>query len=34
LDAAEARRLLGSGTSEAGAVLMGLQVDVEIPLKR
>lgn len=32
VDAAEARRLLGAGDAGAGAALMGLQVDVEIPL--
>jgi hypothetical protein len=36
VDAAEARRLLGTGTGAAGtgSVLMGLQVDVEIPLQK
>jgi ABC exporter DevB family membrane fusion protein len=32
VDAAEARRLLGAGEAGSGAALMGLQVDVEIPL--
>jgi multidrug resistance efflux pump len=34
VDEAEARRLLGAGETGAGAAIMGLQVDVEIPLAR
>jgi hypothetical protein len=32
LDAAEAVQLLGGSVPDAGTALMGLQVDVEIPL--
>jgi len=32
VDAAEAAKLIGSSVRDAGTALMGLQVDVEIPL--